>query len=85
MLQSQTSDTLLLSEIRDQVEHLFRHRPCLWHCADRAVVTMLKGFEKLWEDKDFMSRLSLSGMSFNVQVSGEIFVQNTKLRETFDI
>jgi ATP-dependent DNA helicase RecQ len=47
MLQSQTSDTLLLSEIRDQVEHLFCHRPCLWQI--RVVQALLKN------DKDVAS------------------------------
>ena len=47
MCQSQTSDMLLLSQVRDQVESLFGQRPCLWQI--RVVQAILKN------DKDVVS------------------------------
>jgi superfamily II DNA or RNA helicase len=47
MHQPWTSDTLLLSEIRDEVKRLFHHRPCLWQI--RVVQAILKN------DKDIAS------------------------------
>ncbi|KAF8240763.1 hypothetical protein L208DRAFT_1383678 [Tricholoma matsutake] len=47
MRQSQTSDTVLLSQVHDQVESLFGQRPCLWQI--RVVQAILKN------DKDIVS------------------------------